>query len=59
MANEALYFFDTAGASDLNDCIAFLGVCLYAALCQHETEEFTTIDAEDALFGVQAEVVFS
>jgi len=45
------------GASHFNDAIAFLGVSLYDALCEHETEEFTTIDAKDALFEVEAEVV--
>ena len=59
MANEALYFFDTTGASHLNDCIAFSEVSLYAALWELETREFTTIDAEDAFFGVEAEVVLS
>jgi len=34
-AYESLHFFDTVGASHLNDCIAFLGISLYAALCEH------------------------
>jgi len=54
-----LHFFDTVGASHFNDGITFLGISLYAALCEHETKEFTTIDAKDALFGVEAEVVLS
>jgi len=54
-----LHFFDIVGAAHLNDGIVFVGVSLYAALCEHETEEFTMIHAEDALFGVEAKVVLS
>jgi len=59
MANEALYLFYIVGASHLNDSVAFFGVCFYVALCQHEAEEFATINAEDAFFRVEAKVVLS
>jgi len=52
-----LYFFDIAGDFHLNDCIAFFGDSLYAAFCEQETKAFTMIDTENALFGVEAEIV--
>jgi len=54
-----LYFFETSGASHFNNRVALFSVSLYAALGQHESKEFTTVDAENAFVEVEAEVVLS
>jgi len=54
-----LYFFDIGGASHFNDRVALFRVSLYAALGEHESKEFTAVDAENAFVGVEAEVVLS
>ena len=52
-----MYFFDIGGASNFNDRVALFRVSLYVALGQHESKEFTTVDAENAFVGGEAEVV--
>jgi len=58
-AYEALDLFDGSGTVHLNNCLAFFGIGLYAALGQHKSEKFTTVDSEYTLVRVEAKVVLT
>jgi len=58
-AYEALDLFDGSGTAHLNNCLAFFGIDLYAALGQHKSEKFTTVDSEYTLIRVEVKVVLA
>jgi len=58
-AYEALDLFDGSGTAHLDNCLAFFGIGLYAALGQHKPEKFTTVDVEYTIVRVEAKVLLA